>query len=941
VTSPGQTEISAVAPTHDQAAEADAARWARLAARIEKLNGSDPNQALAEVDAWIQDEAARKSEEGLVRARRQHATVLRYLGRYQEAIEEFNECKAAFSALGLVDDVYRANAGLVLVLRYTGDYELAIELCQESIAYFDARSDSGESAKHSLNLGLLYRRTGDLNGAQHAYQSALEQFQEIGDRSREAGSSMNLGNLFSDTGNFERALQAIQHAVAIYRELGLESNIAMALSNLGRLHAARGEHGESIAVLTESRRTYSKLHLSRDRAFADLYLLRSYLALNLRREAQRACRSAVSTFDRLDMPYELGQALLIASTIAENSGKVALACRDARRAHEVFSRAGNRVWTHVSAATCAVLGSRARRGIAIPQALDQLAEARQGLEEAGAREWVGQIHLWEGFLQQRLGNRDAARASVRNARGIGEAIRSEDLIYRSHWAEARLEDTAPGDAVVHYRQAAESVERLRLSARASELKASFLGDKTPLYESALAVLMDHFDSDLDQVFEFAERSRSRSLADAMSDGRAAPRGKLDRESMLEARIRELRGKVNGLYEQAYGLSSDTSQAGQARVRGDIEQLERAIESARRELFLIRPSVANSPLANLGAFQESLPEGGVAAIYFETRGYVHALVVTRAEASLHRNLAPLSVVRRHARWLQFHVGKAAYGSEYLRTNLANLRESFNEPLRSLGHWLVLPLLPRFEGAESLLVLPGAVTYGLPFHALMPDERTYLADLLSVHYAPSGTLRVVNRMRPDTPAGRPVLLAISDESLPGVKREVERLGSILPDAVVLTDDEATIERFSEHAPGASAVHLATHGVFREDNPAFSGIKFADGWMTAADLAEICRDASLITLSACETGMGTDRGGGEIMGISQAILGAGCRSLVSSLWTADDAGTVALMTDFYSALKRGVTAPNAMRSAMLSARERDDHPYFWAPFAVFGEGKLPTCR
>jgi CHAT domain-containing protein len=210
---------------------------------------------------------------------------------------------------------------------------------------------------------------------------------------------------------------------------------------------------------------------------------------------------------------------------------------------------------------------------------------------------------------------------------------------------------------------------------------------------------------------------------------------------------------------------------------------------------------------------------------------------------------------------------------------------------------------------------------------------------VHYAPSGTLRVVNQRRTHHTSGAPLLLAISDPTLPGVKKEVEELARILPDARILTDADATIAEFRARAPGASVVHLATHGVFREDNPAFSGIKFADGWMTAADLAEICRDASLITLSACETGMGTDQGGGEIMGISQAILGAGCQSLISSLWTADDAGTVALMADFYTELKKGVMAPRAMRTAMLAARHRDDHPYFWAPFAVFGEGKLAT--
>jgi CHAT domain-containing protein len=239
-----------------------------------------------------------------------------------------------------------------------------------------------------------------------------------------------------------------------------------------------------------------------------------------------------------------------------------------------------------------------------------------------------------------------------------------------------------------------------------------------------------------------------------------------------------------------------------------------------------------------------------------------------------------------------------------------------------------------------VLPSTSAYGLPFHAFIVEERRYVAEQFAVQYAPSATVRMLNRRRKEPKQGAPVLVGISDKSLPGVGRELKELRNLLPAAIVLADDRATIAEFKAHAPKASAIHLATHGVFREDNPAYSGIKFADGWITAADLADICRDTSLITLSACETGVGSDLGGGEIMGISQAILGSGCASLISSMWTADDAGTVDLMTNFYGELKRGESAPRAMQAAMLSARQRDDHPYFWAAFAVFGEGELPTC-
>jgi CHAT domain-containing protein len=133
----------------------------------------------------------------------------------------------------------------------------------------------------------------------------------------------------------------------------------------------------------------------------------------------------------------------------------------------------------------------------------------------------------------------------------------------------------------------------------------------------------------------------------------------------------------------------------------------------------------------------------------------------------------------------------------------------------------------------------------------------------------------------------------------------------------------------------LHLATHGVFRADNPSFSSIKLADAWLTVRDLADLARGAQLVTLSACETGVNGINAGDEVIGLTRGLLSAGCSAVVASLWTVSDESTARLMERFYASLRGGAAPSEALQAAMLGIRERYDHPYFWAPFMVIGDG------
>ncbi|MBV7336738.1 CHAT domain-containing protein [Chloroflexi bacterium TSY] len=110
---------------------------------------------------------------------------------------------------------------------------------------------------------------------------------------------------------------------------------------------------------------------------------------------------------------------------------------------------------------------------------------------------------------------------------------------------------------------------------------------------------------------------------------------------------------------------------------------------------------------------------------------------------------------------------------------------------------------------------------------------------------------------------------------------------------------------------------------------------GWLTAADAARHDLSGALVTLSACKSGRSHILGGDELLGLARAFLGAGATTLVVSQWLVqDDVGAV-LMAEWYERMAQGESPAMALREAQLSLMEIYPHPYYWAPFVVFGNG------
>ena len=322
----------------------------------------------------------------------------------------------------------------------------------------------------------------------------------------------------------------------------------------------------------------------------------------------------------------------------------------------------------------------------------------------------------------------------------------------------------------------------------------------------------------------------------------------------------------------------------------------------------------------------------------------------------------------------------------RNAISNLTE-YKDLAHELYELLIRPVVP-FIKTKRIVIIPRSALYYLPFQALLvnsndEDEKPkairdkFLIEQYEILYVPSASVLkfVLEKRKPFTGRilafGNPVL---EEESLnlPHAETEVQRLDTIFPQTSSLfLRERATEKRAKELTTGYNAIHFATHGELKTDAPLLSSIRLAkdkeeDGRLEVQEIFNLdLQNASLVTLSACETALGRMMAGDELIGLTRGFIYAGAPSIVASLWKVNDESTAKFMELFYRNLKtypkaqalrlaqiemiRGKTGRGIVRGVggITEGKKQKfvpvekgiqtvdgSHPYFWAPFILIGD-------
>lgn len=203
----------------------------------------------------------------------------------------------------------------------------------------------------------------------------------------------------------------------------------------------------------------------------------------------------------------------------------------------------------------------------------------------------------------------------------------------------------------------------------------------------------------------------------------------------------------------------------------------------------------------------------------------------------------------------------------------------------------------------------------------------------------------------PASNPQMEGLPLARLNGTRTEADQISKLAKSSGNQADVWLDLDANEDNLAGRDVtkyrvIHVATHGLLNAERPQFTGVvlslvgnKTHDGFVRTDEVFNLRLGSPLVMLSACETGLGKEKRGEGVMGLTRAFMYAGAPTVGVSLWSVADKSTADLMTDFYRRLLstgEGTTSSSALRGAQLAmiSGKKYSAPFYWAPFVLVGD-------
>jgi CHAT domain-containing protein len=507
-----------------------------------------------------------------------------------------------------------------------------------------------------------------------------------------------------------------------------------------------------------------------------------------------------------------------------------------------------------------------------------------------------------------------------------------------------------------YEQAEDVIESMLISVDEPYWNSSVAASMSQTY-------LQHFElvtksGDVPGAFHVLERVRGRTLAWALEDRKAFPTAESGQTASLET-------DLAGLQVQ---LMQTNSAEKREQLMDQLVEYERRLGLAWTKEDAPGHGLPEQP-ASLSKVEEILKPDEVLLEYVLDDPTSFCVVVSQKGAYL--RVLPAG-----------------------RREIENLSQQFVGEIRTKGtgaglskrlYAMLVKPIPESATATRLIIAPDAILNLLPFEALRDAQGEYLLKSRVISYVPSGTiLNALRHAEKQKPAPKP-LLAVGDveyenqggarrripppasvrgriergiadlsgiglHDLPETRAEVEEIGKIVgSDAVMLLGKDATETGFKKQPLDQFRIlHLAVHGFADTQYPERSALVLGtdpqssdDGLLQVREIIRLRLNAELTTLSACDSGVGKLQGQEGISNLVGSFLVAGSKSVVASLWSADDTFASALMEQFYRRLAQGEDTSSALRNAkldLLSKYGGQVSPFYWAAFIAVGETSTP---
>ncbi|RZS99003.1 CHAT domain-containing protein [Aquimarina brevivitae] len=451
---------------------------------------------------------------------------------------------------------------------------------------------------------------------------------------------------------------------------------------------------------------------------------------------------------------------------------------------------------------------------------------------------------------------------------------------------------------------------------------------------------------LSHAFYFIEKSKAILLLEATRNSYAYSYGGVPEKVINQER--QYRTSIN-LLEKRIFIASDNQSLKEElfQVRSAYYDFIKSIESTYPRYYNLK---YKSEVTSLEKLSKDL-EGDVALLnYFVTDKSIFLVVVQKNKKRLYRfNFS--NALKREINEFYNEISHFDFSK----------KESGSPKSYAIYEALVLPALKGLDATNLIIVADDILSY-LPFDALTAtaDGGRYLLEDYQVSYANSATLLAERKKNDNVVTGD--LLAFAPDFT--VQTTIEQFGdrsqfaplkyngievekiSAHFDTKPLVGRKASLTNFNQHASAYGLLHFATHASANDEYPDYSYLALSSdkhpdsiNFLYVKDLYAKELNASLVTLSACETGIGKFQKGEGMLSLARGFDYAGVQALVTSLWKVNDESTTQLMEYFYDNLSQGQAKDEALRNAKLTYLKNTDdqllkHPYYWAGFVISGD-------
>lgn len=861
------------------------------------LDNSEYDNAIRYLDQTL-EKITDQNERNTLENKR--AEVLILAGKFDEAERQL-ESLSMRSLTSTQDLITQSNRGFLFL--HQGRNDLALTTLQEALTNTaTSPQNSLEVAKLLSYLGNAYLATGEYAQAEEQLRMALSIREHQVNKNSEliAASYNDLGLVYSVT-DAKKALDHYEKALAIYQSIHNKNHpkIAIANTNMGVVYRAMEFYGDAINNFDSALEIWSKIYPEAHptKGFIYFNLGQTYVKMRKEAVAEEYYQKALHTYRN-----SYGKKHPDIATVLNALGKIKLASGEYDSAVDLFQQA---LISNVS-----------------------------GFNDTNISHNPGVEDFYSGnTLLYSLLN----KAEGLEARHFGKTLKFGE--FQLGMKSLQVCDTLIDEL---RQQITNESDKILLGTIASDVyaagvriafeAASVAAKKNPWYEMA---------------FYFAEKSKSAVLLEAISDLRAKsfsgiPTELLEEEKKLKAEIAVLTQKLSqkpGEAEEKY--LREMKFALNQKSKNFVKQLEAKFPAYYNLKF-------NVTTPSIRYLQKKLDEHTSILSYFiderNNRLYVFQIAQNTFKATSHTISSSLD--------------REISG---LRNSLIyNQLDVFKESAARLSALLV----PKIPGTiTNLVILPTGKLSIIPFESLFYgriknelsfDTFPYLVKNFSVRYEISASMILQKNQK--TLESTPSIFLCAPVtfekarlvSLPGSESEVNEISNLFAsrnlEQVVLTRreaDEGTVK--STQLGDFTYLHFATHGIVDESNPELSRIFLhpstpdEDGSLYSGEIFNLQLNAKLVTLSACQTGLGKIFKGEGVIGLSRALVYAGAEKIMVSFWNVPDQSTADLMKNFYQQQLKS-TNPNTATSLQeaklnLMRDKKYASPYYWAPFVLIG--------